>query len=186
MSEPTIEPTTEPTDTEVPDTGGKDWEADAKMWKALARKHENGFKTVSKDLETLRASQMTEAEKAIAEAKLAGRSEALAEVGPRLAKSALATAAAKAGVSLPDERFINYSPLMANGEPDADAITAFVKSLPKSNAPEFTQDVFNGGGASGAGSKVKQLTRADLANMTHEQINAARDSGQLNTLLGIV
>ncbi|WP_433253199.1 hypothetical protein ACQPYK_09400 [Streptosporangium sp. CA-135522] len=34
-------------------------------------------------------------------------------------------------------------------------------------------------------SEAKQLTRDDLANMTHEQINAAREAGHLNTILGI-
>ncbi|GAA3136601.1 hypothetical protein GCM10010466_29270 [Planomonospora alba] len=171
--------------TDMGATDSTDWKAEAEKWKALARKHEKGFKTLSSELDAIKASQMSEAEKAVAEAEARGRAAALAETGPKLAKAALAAEAAKAGVTLPDDRFINFAPLVSeSGEPDTDAIASFVKSLPKPNTSEFTQDVFKGS-SGGSGSKVRQLTREDLSRMTNEEINAAREKGQLNALLGI-
>lgn len=56
----------------------------------------------------------------------------------------------------------------------ADALIAFKGTAP---TPDF------GAGERGKGTGVKQLTRSDLASMTPQQINEAREKGQLDDLL---
>lgn len=63
MTEPV---TTEPT-TDAPDTGDKDWAAEAEKWKALARKHEvdaRAGKSAAAKLAEIEEAQKTEAQKA--------------------------------------------------------------------------------------------------------------------------
>lgn len=96
-----------PTDGGAPDTGGTpdptgvpdatDYKAEAEKWQALARKHEDRAKansSAAKELEELRKASMSEVERAVAEAKAAGRAEAIAEVGTQLVDAELRAAAA--------------------------------------------------------------------------------------------
>ena len=89
MPETTAETaTTDAPATEAPaQTETVDWQAEAEKWKAQARKNEERAKTnatAAKELETLRASTMTEQEKAVTEARDAGRLEAFAEASVEL------------------------------------------------------------------------------------------------------
>jgi hypothetical protein len=116
--------TTEPTDVE-------------KLKKALEaeragrRDAERSRKAADSELEKLRTASLSETEKAIAEAKAAGRTEALAETGKRLAAAELRAAAAAAGLDVAEvldlvdlTRFVGE-----DGNPDekaiAEAVTKF-------------------------------------------------------------
>ncbi|GAA2294037.1 hypothetical protein GCM10010149_47470 [Nonomuraea roseoviolacea subsp. roseoviolacea] len=187
--------TTNPTDdtttnTEVADKGTEGVDvaallAERDKWKTMARKHEAGFKDITKKYDQLSQAQMSETEKAIEAAKAEARKQALSEVGTRLTSAELTARAAKAGVTLPDVAYINLAALSGDdGEPNGDAIESFLKTLPKSGK-SFDQDVFNKTSGNREASKPRQLTRADLQGMTPEAIQAARLAGQLNDLLGI-
>lgn len=77
--------TPSPPDTK-PDTGEeKDWQAEAEKWQSQAKKHEREWKKFSKELDDLRQAQMSDQEKAVAEAEARGRTAALSESGKRLA-----------------------------------------------------------------------------------------------------
>lgn len=122
--------------TEVTETETTDWKAEAEKWQALARKNEDrakGNAAAAKELERVKAAAMTETEKAVAEAKLAGRTEALTAVGARLATAELRAAAAGRVDQATLAGFLEYADLTKfvgeDGEPDAKAIEAAVKKL---------------------------------------------------------
>jgi len=157
-------------------------QAELEKWKHLSRENENRWKVASKERDELRQAAMTDAEKAIEQAKQEARNSALAEVGSRLVESELRAAAASVGVQLPPVEFINTSSLVGDdGLPQAERIKAFVESLPKPAAgPEYSQDL----GLGRQGSSVAgQLTRADLATMTPQEIQKARAEGRLDALM---
>ncbi|MFC4116465.1 hypothetical protein [Nonomuraea zeae] len=156
--------------------------AERDKWKTFARTHEDRWKTASKELDDLRKASLPDAERVIEEAKEKARSETLAEVGSRLATAELRAAAAAAGVVIPDTvtQYLDVSRFIGDdGNPNADAISSFIASLPQPKAPKFSQNVGIGPQSSG----VSQLTREDLGRMTPDQINKARDEGRLNSLL---
>lgn len=67
-----------------------DWKAEAEKWKQQSRKHEDRAKanaTAAKELEDLKAKSMTDQEKAVNEAKEAGKAEARAETAAVLVKA---------------------------------------------------------------------------------------------------
>ncbi|WP_436759424.1 hypothetical protein [Streptosporangium sp. V21-05] len=68
---------------------------------------------------------------------------------------------------------------IAEAEDRYDALKKAHLSLKLQNDPEAViREVMNS-------DETKQLTRDDLATMTHEQINEARDAGRLNKVLGL-
>lgn len=166
------------------DGGGQaiDYKAEYMKWKALSRKNEEAYKKASAELEKLRQASMSEAERAIEQARQEARNATLQEFGARLAEAEIRAAAASAGKKIPDgfSEFINLSKFVGdNGFPDADAISAFVNSLPSSApANPFAQNV----GIGPQGGAPRQLTREDLRRMTPEQIVEARKKGQLEAL----
>lgn len=155
-----------------PDMGSRDVDiekltAELEKWKHFARRNEENWKRAA-----------AEAKSAAEEARQA----ALAEVAERLTIAEVTARAARHGVALPDSRFINVGALMSDGEPDAEAIDAFLGTLPKA-AQKFDPLVLDTG--SREANTPPQLTRADLANMSYEEIDQARREGRLNDLLGI-
>ncbi|MER6382086.1 hypothetical protein ACWDBD_38920 [Streptomyces sp. NPDC001118] len=155
--------------------------AEVDKWKTLSRTNEQRWKDASAERDQLKQAGMTDAEKAIEAARTEGRNAALSEVGTRLAEAELRALAASAGVDLPPADFLNMSRFVKDGQVNADALSEFVSSLPKRDAPPaFRQDIGLGRqGSPGA----NQLTRADLSNMTPAEINAARKDGRLDALL---
>ena len=116
----------------------------------------------------------SEAEKAAARAEAAEK--ALAEV---TAKALRLEVAAEVGVPADLVEFLtggDTESLRAQAE-KLMAATAASKA-PRAPQPDPSQGAKPGG-------SVSQLTRADLAGMSHEAINAARAEGRLNDLLGI-
>lgn len=156
--------------------------AERDKWKNLSRTNEDRWKEASKERDDLKQASMTDAEKAVEQAKQEARNSALAEVGTRLVESELRTAAVTAGVQLPSFEFLNTSQFVGtDGLPNTEQIKRFVESLPKPAAgPEFSQDL----GLGRQGSPVAgQLSRADLANMTPSEIAKARKDGRLDALM---
>lgn len=159
MSEETATPAA-PADTDqspaaTPDTGdSRDWKAEAEKWQALARKHEDRAKansTAATELDKFRKAQMTETERAVAEAKTAGRNEAFVQAGQRLARAELrATAAGRVEKDALDG-FLAYADMSKflgdDGEPDVKAIETAIKALA---GPQRAPD-FDGGARSTAG-----------------------------------
>ena len=119
------EPAEQPS-TEAPDTGGeaKDWEAEAKKWQAQSRKHEKEWKKYSKELDDARQAQMSETEKAVADAEARGRAGAVKDVGQRLAaaeiKAALTGVVPDPSLLIEDLNLARY--VADDGEVDAEAV----------------------------------------------------------------
>ncbi|MFD8527797.1 hypothetical protein ACFV0L_10355 [Streptosporangium canum] len=190
MSEQVIEPGTGETDPQVIDEthvhDAEELQKEVEKWRSLARKHETNWKAASKELGEYRTANLSDAEKAIEDAKAEGRRAALTETGSRVAKAELKAYAATSGVALPASvtDFLDTTRFVAeDGSPDMEAIAAFVdpfKSTPK-KAPKFTQNI--GAGPQGGGTGPTQLTREDLARMTPPEVNEARREGRLNQLM---
>lgn len=129
------------TTTEAPEaTETVDWQAEAEKWKTQSRKQEERAKAnaaAAKELEQLRASQMSEAEKIAVEAEQRGRSAALAELGQRLVRAEFA---ARSGGRISDDTLddLNLAKFLTeDGEPDTAAIDKAVARL--APAPEQEQ-----------------------------------------------
>lgn len=168
------------------DSADKDWKSEAEKWKALARKHENANASSLKELEQLRTAQMTESEKAIAEAEKRGRDSALAAMRIEVAEARLRAAAAGkvADVdALVD--FVDLGKFVTDDGVDSSAIEAaverFTKVLPPAQQPPKFASVEMGP----QGDRPRQLTREEIRSMSPQQIEDARTKGQLDTLLGI-
>lgn len=124
----TAPPETPPADT--------DWKAEAEKWQALSRKNEERAKanaSAAKDLDKLRTESLSEVERAVQEAKVAGRTEAASEFGTRLVRSEYMAAAAKRNPSFNTAEVLDDLNLTRfvtdDGEPDLKAIEASVSRL---------------------------------------------------------
>lgn len=174
------EPTTTTDATPEPD---RDWKAEADKWKALARKHENASASTLKELDQMRTAQMSESEKAVAEAEKRGREAALKEMRTEMARTKLQAAAA-GKVSDVDAllELIDINRLVTDDGVDEAAITAavdrFTKVVPQ--APKFDKVELGP-----QGDRPRQIGEADLKRMTPEQIVEARRTGALDDLLGV-
>ena len=117
-----------------PPTGnGPDLTSEVEKWKSLARKHEKDSKDFRKELDTLKTQSLTEQEKAIAEAKALGASEAKSLFGSKLVASEI-----KVGLAgrIDGEDFDSLikglnvnSFLNDDGDVDTEAVAGFVKAL---------------------------------------------------------
>lgn len=114
---------------------GEDWEAKYREATEHSRKWEKRAKENSgalTELETLRAANLTEQEKAVAAAEKNGRTAAAAEYGKKLAAAEFRAAVAGAGIDLGEASdLIDTTKFVVDGEVDTDAIKAAVKKLAK-------------------------------------------------------
>lgn len=182
--EPTVaEPTTDEPTTSEP---AKDWEAEALKWKAMARKHENANATSLKELEQLRHAQMSDTEKAIAEAEKRGRDAAMKELRADMARAKLqAQAAGKVADVEALLEVVDVSRFLKEDGIDEEAIAATIERLAKVAPAQPAQPKFGSVEMGPQGDRPRQLGEADLARMTPEQIVEARSKGQLDDLLGV-
>ncbi|AWN05292.1 scaffolding protein [Streptomyces phage Ibantik] len=149
-------------------------------WKGLSRTNEDRWKEVSQERDQLKASQMTDSEKQIEQARQEARNAALSEVGTDLVAAELRAQAASTGVQLPEERFINTSSLLgADGRPDKSAIEAFVSSLPKPQQQGYRQDL----GLGRQGGNAPGLSREEYNRMSREDRKKAREDGRVRSAL---
>lgn len=109
-----------------------------------AAKYRTEAKAATNALEEQRQASMTEAEKAVVEAERRGRTSAASEYGKRLATSEIKAVAATNGADLTGVfDYLDLSRFVGDdGDPDAEAITAFVAGLPRQGA---TAPNFDGG-----------------------------------------
>lgn len=104
-----------------------DWKAEARKWEKRAKEN-NAAQT---ELEQLRQAQMTEQEKAVADAEARGRTAAAGEYGRQLAQARFEAAAATAGVQLGDAaEYIDIGRFVGDdGQVDSEAIQTAVTRL---------------------------------------------------------
>lgn len=161
--------------------------AEVEKWKAHAREQEKRAKAnvaAVTELEKLRKSQMSEVEKAVAEAEARGRTAALAEVGTKVAHAQIV--AALTGV-VPDPASIiedlNLSRYVTDtGDVDAKAIAALRDKYAQITA-KAAKDSANPTVPTGPRGGANQLTRDSLKNMTPDEIVTARREGRLDSIL---
>jgi hypothetical protein len=140
---PTTDAPTDQTDSE-PDTGdqGPDLASEVEKWKAQARKHEERAKANAKaaqELDEFRKQSMSETEKAIEEARTAGRQQALTEAGAKIAAAELRAAAAGRMTGEQVDTLVDGLNLARfvgdDGEVNRDAVVQFVDGI----APQRTE-----------------------------------------------
>ena len=117
-----------------------DLAAEVEKWKAQARKHEDRAKAnaaAAKELEAFKKASMSETEQAIAAAREEGRAEALkAAASGRVEDALRAAAAGRLGVDALLDGLDRSRFLTDDGEPDRDAIAAWVDRIaPKDDTP---------------------------------------------------
>lgn len=167
-----------------------DWKAEAEKWKSHARKHEQLWKEKQgavKELEELKTSQLSDTERAVKEAEARGRAEATMAYSQQIAaaelKAALTGVVADPNAVIEDINLAKY--VTDKGDVNTEAIAAardkfaaLFASPPQPQAPTLHQ------GRQGQPSPG-QLTRADLSNMSPDDINKAIAEGRLDEVRGI-
>ena len=174
MSEPIVELEPTPAQGEaeqtepaaVPTPPEVDWKAKARDWEKRAKEN----KAAADKLAELEESQKSEAQKLADRLAAAEQRATQAE-----AKAERSRIAAEKGV--PAELLVGDTAEAL--ESFADALVAFRGEAPKRPAAPPAAGQGNVGSTVGAA----QLTDADLASMSPEQINTARREGRLNDLL---
>lgn len=167
-------PATPPAAPPAPPVQGEDtdWKAEARKWETRAKENKGAVS----ELETLRASNMSEQEKAVAAAEKSGRTAAAAEYGKKLAAAEFRAAVAGAGIDLGEAsdlidttRFVGK-----DGDVDTDAISAAVMKLAKL-APK---------GAGRSGTDLTGGTREQPHSLDKQiaEATAARDFTRVITL----
>lgn len=153
-----------------------DWKAEAEKWKALSRKHETNSGKTLKELEQLRQSQMSDQEKAVAQAvadaKAAGRAEALIDVGGQLVQAEVRAAAA--GRLTPEQLTVlvdglNVAAFLTDtGEVDRDKVAKYVDGIAPATGvgntrfPDLGQGTRNGSNGSLNGDPLERALREKL------------------------
>lgn len=187
--------TVEVTDTTAPEVvveDSKDWKAeaekykaDAEKWKAMSRKNEDSYKNASSELDVFKQSNLTESEKALADAKAEGRNAALAELMHERAQDKLEVAAATAGVDVSDlVEDLNMNRFISDNNVDADAINSFVQKIAEKPGRKAVDKGKPASqlGVGPQGVVPAQLTQSDLSKMSPKQIVEAEKAGRLENL----
>lgn len=159
MSESSTESTatesTEKASTEAASTETEsqtDWQAEAEKYKALSRKNEERAKSnaeKAKGYDDLKATQMTEQEKAVEAARVEARQAALTEAAPRLVgaefRAALAgrRTAEQVADLIEDLDLSKY--LTESGEVDTERVTKKAELLAPASEERKTAPSFGGG-----------------------------------------
>lgn len=145
-------------------------------------------KEAESELEKLRTEQLSESEKAIAQARQEARQEALGEANQRVIAAEIRAAAAAAGAIDPDDvvALIDSSGIAVDDDGTVTGTTDAVRALLKAKPHLVRQDEprFRVPGDGGSQGSSSQLTRDDLQRMSPSAINAARRDGRLDVLLG--
>lgn len=130
-----------------PNGSDADPAAEASKWKALARKHEERAKanaTAAKDLDKLQKATASDQERAVIEAKEAGKAEAMGSVGSKLVDAEFRAAAAgrlddRQRTALIDG--LDRSKFLTDdGDVDTDKVAALIEGIagPKSDKDDKT------------------------------------------------
>lgn len=198
---PPADPPTPAPDADEPlgEPGKRALEAERAAHKEAKRQ----LREMEAQLEEARLAQMTEQEKAVAEARRAGELDATTKVQSRLfaAETKVAAAGKLTDPSLlsdPDVAVkllgLDQIPVTPDGDIDSEAISQAIDQMLQARpylavSPGATPPPSGSadGGPQGPAhmGNTGQLTRADLSSMTPEQITKAKAEGRLNDLLGI-
>jgi hypothetical protein len=134
-----------------------DWKTESRKWEKRAKDNSDA----ADELAQLKASQMNDQEKAVAEAEKRGRTAAAIEHGKELASARFEAAATRAGVDLGEAaelidtaRFVDK-----DGKVDSDAITAAVKKLSKLAPKGAGRSGGDMGGGGGSGDQAASLDK---------------------------
>lgn len=193
------EPPIEGDPAELGDAGKKALDSMKAQWKAERDKAAAAEKSAAnraakvKDLEAQVAKfEGREAEFEAAQEAKKIQDEALAKANDRIRKAEV-RAAAKGVLQDPQDAFVHLdlSSIEVGDDGDVDlqqvndALTDLVEAKPYLAVQDERR--FQGSADAGTrnGSKASQLTRADLAGMSPEQIAEAKNDGQLDDLLGV-
>lgn len=144
-----------------------DWQAVAERNAHFMRENEKKLNAARKELDDIRAANMTDAEKAIAEATSAGEKAGYSKAAEKLVKTEMKAAAALAGVEIPTglDRIVKFDSLLnSDGEPDEEAIKTLVSSFKPSNGNRtaFAQGL--GIGQTGGGEAVIDYSPQAIAD----------------------
>lgn len=161
------------------------WEGQRKVNRDLERK-------LKEATEALSAKDKAPEEQALDAARREAREEVLSAANARLVRAELkAELIGKVSNPAAALRLIDASEIEVSGDGDVDsssvasAVAALLAEVPELAVKSAR---FQGGADQGAKNKPAepgQLTQADLQKLSPEQINEARRTGRLNTLLGI-
>lgn len=164
----------------------KDWKVEAEKWKEMSRRTESANAKALKELEQLRIAQMSESEKAIAEAEKRGRDMALVEMRGDIARAKLqAQAAGKVADVDALIELVDISKLITESGVDDGAIAAVIERFTKVAPLQPAPPKFGAVELGPQGDRPRQFGEADLARMTPEQKVEARRNGQLDELMGV-
>lgn len=128
-AEPTPPPAAQPPEPTPPVEDTTDWKAESRKWEQRAKDN----KTAGDALAKAQRAALPEAEKATADAKAAGRAEAVTEFGKRLARTEFDAVAGRRNPDFDTASALDYLDLSRfvgeDGEPDSKAIKAAVERL---------------------------------------------------------
>ncbi|MFI1409407.1 hypothetical protein ACH4Y0_05675 [Streptomyces sp. NPDC020707] len=134
-----------------------DWKSESRKWESRAKEN----KDAAEELAALKASQLSDQEKAVSEAEKRGRTAAAIEHGKELATARFEAAATKAGVDLGEAaelidtaRFVDK-----DGKVNTDAITTAVKKLSKLAPKGAGRSGGDMGGGGGSGDQAASLDK---------------------------
>lgn len=137
---------------------------------------------VEAELENIRNANLSDTDKAIKEAEERGRKAERESFGTELARARLEAA----GVPADKVGDLNLSSVLdAEGKVDAAKVADLAARHKANTTPPPPGSADGGPQGKGDPTKPKQLTRADMAGMTSEQIVEAKANGQFDELLGI-
>ena len=197
--DPPAPPPPAPADTDTedePDDDKRRQRGDADGLRADLRRTRDRLRQRETELEQLRQTTMTEGQRAIAEARAEGEKNASEKLQRRLVVSEITSQAAgrmanpKLAARLLDVD--NFLPDSIDDDVDEDAITEAITTLldenpylagekpSESDGKRRTPRVPGGPRDS---DRPGQLTRADLATMSHQEIEKARREGRLTKML---
>lgn len=174
---PAVPPATPPATPPAPPADG----GDGTDWKAEAKKWESRSKANHTELERLRAANMSDQEKAVAEAEKAGRTAAATEYGQKLASAEFRAAVAAAGIDLGEaaelidvNRFVGE-----DGEVNVaaikSAVTKLAKLAPARGAGRSGGDMGGGSGSGDQNASIdKQIEAATQARNFAEVVRLKR------------
>lgn len=111
--------------------------SELEKWRALSRENEKRWKAASRELEELRQEQMTDQEKAVAQARADARREAISELATSLTEAEIRAQAASAGVTVKTEYLDLGRFLGEDGRPDTELVAQFVAGHTQPVQPEF-------------------------------------------------
>ena len=153
---------------------------EADKYKGLMRSEETKKKTLYEELQTIKQSQMSDAEKAIAEAEARGREAAKADFSEREKKLKLEAAAATVGIPEELRSILDVNKLVVDGEVNTELLKTLSGNQARPTFEKSARDLGIGAQSNGNGG---QLTRQDLQGMTPQEIDKARKDGRCNAMM---